>query len=68
MHFLLSILLATFVQMVLAAIVTFPTWLLWNLIVPDLFGLPKVSLMQTLGLLILSGLLFHRCNIEMNQP
>lgn len=68
MHFLLSVLLATFVQMVLAAVVTVPTWLLWNLIVPDLFGLPEVSLIQTLVLLILSGLLFHRCKIEMNQP
>ena len=67
MQFLLTLLLAPIVQMVLAVIVAVPTWLLWNWIIPGLLGLPEVSLLQTLGLLMLTGLLFHRCTIEVNR-
>jgi hypothetical protein len=35
-----------------------PIWLLWNAVVPDIFGLPEISLMQGLGLSILSSCLF----------
>ena len=43
---------------IFAAAASVPTWLLWNWLVPDLFGLPHVSLLQAFGLLLLSGFLF----------
>ena len=33
-------------------------WILWNWLMPTLFGLPAVSLWQALGLLVLSRILF----------
>ena len=41
---------------------TLPTWFLWNWLCPDLFGLPSISLLQTLGLLLLTGFLFKSHN------
>jgi hypothetical protein len=35
-----------------------PVMLLWNVVVPDLFGLPSISFWQALGLSMLSALLF----------
>lgn len=35
-----------------------PVWILWNWIVPAIFGLPKISLEQAAGLLALAALLF----------
>ena len=67
MRVLFSLLLVPFIQLVLAVIVTLPVWLIWNWIVPKLFGLPELSLAQALGLLLLTGLLFHRCTIEVNK-
>lgn len=43
---------------IFAAAVTIPTWLLWNWLMPDVFGLPSVSLLQAFGLLLLSGFIF----------
>ena len=67
MRVLFSLLIAPLIQLVLAVIVTVPTWLVWNWTVPKLFGLPELSLVQALGLLLLTGLLFHRCTIEVNK-
>ncbi|MDO8622682.1 MAG: hypothetical protein Q7R52_00375 [archaeon] len=41
-----------------ALLLTIPTWLLWNWLMPIIFGLPKVTILQTLGLLLLVGFLF----------
>jgi len=38
---------------------TIPTWSLWNWLCPKLFGLPKISLLESLGLLLLTGFLFR---------
>lgn len=35
-----------------------PVWLLWNAILPDLFGWPKIGFFQALGLVVLSHLFF----------
>ena len=35
-----------------------PVWFLWNLLIPDIFGLSVISIWQALGLSFLSGLLF----------
>jgi len=38
-------------------IVTLPVQLLWNWLVPVIFGLPKLGFLQTAGLLVLTNLL-----------
>ena len=44
-----------------------PTWLLWNWLMPGLFGLPHVTLLQAFGLLLLAGLLFgDRSRLKIN--
>ncbi len=58
MQFLLTLLLVPLLQVLVAAIVTLPTWLLWNWIAVDVFELPDISLLQTLGLILLLGFLF----------
>ena len=35
-----------------------PVWLLWNWLVPTLFGLPPITLWQAIGLSLLSSVLF----------
>lgn len=43
----------------LALLFTVPVWLLWNWLMPTIFGLPQISIFQTLGLLLLIGFLFN---------
>ena len=39
--------------------------LLWNWIVPEIFGLPRIGFWQAWGLLVLSGMLFgSRTRVE----
>lgn len=40
-----------------SAVLSVPTWGLWNWLVPELFGLPEISLVQTFGLLLLASCL-----------
>ena len=49
---------AVVVIVLLAILSAVPVWLLWNAVVPDIFGLPEISLMQGLALSILSSCLF----------
>ena len=43
---------------IFAAAVSIPTWVLWNWLVPKIFGLPSITLFQSFGLLLLSGFIF----------
>jgi len=45
-------------MIVTSLIFTIPLYFLWNWIAPLVFGLPKLTLIQTWGLGILFGLLF----------
>jgi hypothetical protein len=36
-----------------------PTMLLWNWLMPSMFGVKEINLLQAVGLLYLSGLFFH---------
>ena len=51
---------------IFAAAVSIPTWVLWNWLVPKIFGLPSITLFQSFGLLLLSGFIFgsRRITIE----
>lgn len=43
---------------IIAIIMALPTMLLWNWLMPDIFGLCKINIAQAFGLLFLSGFLF----------
>lgn len=47
------------IVVLVALLFMIPTWLLWNWLCPKLFGLPRVSLLESLGLLLLTGFLFR---------
>lgn len=47
-------LLAVFYSLLLGG----PIWLLWNWLMPILFGLPKITFFQAIGLNLLSSILF----------
>jgi len=52
---------------IIAALVSIPVWLLWNWLMPAIFGLKTISWLQALGLSILSGLLFKSSNGSSKQ-
>lgn len=58
MDIVLAVLVLLESALIFAVLAALPTWLLWNALVPSLFGLPHISFWQALGLLILSSLLF----------
>ena len=43
---------------VVALLYALPTMLLWNWLMPFIFGLPKLTFFQSMGLTFLAGLLF----------
>ena len=43
---------------IIALLVSIPVWLLWNWLMPAIFGLKTISWLQALGLSVLCGLLF----------
>lgn len=55
-------LLSAFVGLLLlwTLLVTLPVQLLWNWLVPEIFGLPKIGFFQTAGLILLINFLFNR--------
>jgi hypothetical protein len=52
------VVLAIIVSLAVAFISAFPVMLLWNALMPDLFGLAQIGFMQALGLSILCSILF----------
>jgi hypothetical protein len=43
----------------IAILFSVPTWLLWNWLIPDIFGLRKITLLEAFGLILLSNILFR---------
>ena len=43
--------------LIFCAAVSLPFWILWNLLIPDIFGLPKITWLQATGLWLMLGLL-----------
>lgn len=55
----LSALSAAFLIAVgLALLIGGPLWLLWNWLMPDIFGLPHITFWQAVGLNLLCSILF----------
>lgn len=57
METLLKVLGVLALIVILAVIFAFPVKLLWNWLMPVIFSLPKISLSQALGLMLLAGFL-----------
>lgn len=53
-----KIFLVTGTVILISILHALPVWFLWNLLIPDIFGLSVISIWQALGLSFLSGLLF----------
>lgn len=45
--------------LLIALIFGFPTMWLWNSLMPDIFGLPRINFLQAVGLIILSQVFFN---------
>jgi|LakMenEpi03Aug12_release.lakeMendotaPanAssembly.Ray.scaffolds.fasta_scaffold427117_4 hypothetical protein len=48
-------------------LVTIPVQLLWNWLCPELFGLPKIGFLQTVGLIVLINFLLNRGNSKSDK-
>ena len=44
---------------IIAVVLTLPTYFLWNWLMPPILGLTKITLLQALGINILCGILFR---------
>jgi len=58
------LILYSIVQIPVHAILVFYTW---NYVIPTLFGLPKIGLLQSLCLVILARILIRSSNTNMNK-
>jgi len=67
LEILTKILKILFMIILISLILSLPTWLLWNWLMPDIFGLPKINLLQTIGLLLLSNLFFNSSHGDKNE-
>lgn len=45
-------------SLVFSFLTAVPAWVLWNWLMPTIFGVSSITLAQTFGLLILTSLLF----------
>jgi VIT1/CCC1 family predicted Fe2+/Mn2+ transporter len=50
----------------IVSLFTVPTYWLWNWLMPTIFGLTKISLIQALGITILSAIIFGRAGSRDN--
>jgi hypothetical protein len=56
---LLAMLFWGAILLVIIGVVTaLPFWALWNWLAPDIFSLPRITLLQGFGLILLVGILF----------
>ena len=55
----IGFLLVLVITLVFCLLLGLPTMLLWNWLMPPMFGVKKINLLRATGLLCLGGLLFH---------
>jgi hypothetical protein len=61
-----AILLVIGLLILSALLLAIPTMLLWNVLLPNLFGTPQISLYEAVGINILSGILF-KSNVNIKK-
>jgi|TARA_Y100000034_G_scaffold39026_1_gene48032 hypothetical protein len=54
---LLILLMSIGAIFIFCAAVSLPFWILWNLLIPDIFGLPEINWLQATGLWLMLALL-----------
>lgn len=57
-QFFSSILIVIGVISIISLILGLPLWILWNLLMPKIFGLPYITFWQAVGMNLLSSILF----------
>ena len=50
--------LFVFMLVLIVALLTVPTWALWNWLMPELFSLREITIIEALGVTLLSAMLF----------
>jgi hypothetical protein len=66
MNTLQGILLVVGLLFLSALLLAFPTYFLWNWLMPDIFGLGRIDVLQALGLNFLSGILL-KSNVNVKK-
>lgn len=57
-YIMLGLLLFIFLATIICFALAWPTQLLWNWLMPEIFNLPEITFWQALGILILSSFIF----------
>lgn len=52
--------------LIIGILLSLPLWLLWNWLMPYIFGLPTINIAQSFGLSILTNILFSS-NFNLNE-
>jgi len=61
-----ALLLVIGLVLLMALILAIPTMILWNWLMPHLFGTPQIDLYQAVGVNILTGILF-KSNVNVKK-
>ena len=61
-----AILLVVGLLFLYALILAFPTMILWNWLMPRIFGLTQIDIFQSMGINFLSGILF-KSNVNIKK-
>jgi uncharacterized membrane protein YidH (DUF202 family) len=64
LKFLSSISAIFLIVVGVALLIGGPLWLLWNWLMPTIFGLPYITFWQAVGLNILSAILLGKINVK----
>lgn len=64
LKFLTSISALFLIAVGVAVLIGGPLWLLWNWLMPTIFGLPYITFWQAVGLNILSAILLGKINVK----
>lgn len=59
MEVIAKIISAIFLGILIGLIVSLPIMWLWNWLMPEIFGLPTISFLQSIGLILLSHIFFN---------
>ena len=62
-----NILLVIGILVIAVMLMGFPFMLLWNWIMPTIFGLPEIGFWQSIGLQLLSIILFKSSSFKTNK-
>jgi hypothetical protein len=55
-----TILITAFFIFIAALLYSLPVWLIWNYLMPRIFGLPRLSILDAFLLNVLAGILFSK--------